>query len=562
VSSLQDSGAGTFTATYDPEGNLVSESMPNALVATTTRNSVGEPTSLEYFKQNTCSEHCNWLTDTVTPSIHGQWMSQVTTLATSTLDSQSYSYNEAGWLAQAQETPGGGKCATRLYAYNADGDRTSLIRRPPASGGGCGTEGGEVEEHAYDTTDRLLDAGTAYNPFGDITSLPAEDAGGAGPLTSSFYTDGQLATQEQGGQSNSYKLDPARRTSETIATGHTTSTFDDEYDGPGATPSWLYYPVSGEWTRDIFGIGGTLAATQTETETPVLQLSNLHGDTIATVPDIETASGITSALETSEYGVPTSSETPAHAWLGASGLRTELASGVLDMGARSYVPQLGRFLQPDPQAGGSGNAYSYTHGDPLNESDPSGEWSEEGSSGGLSAVGHGEGVHLEGGTGVAAGAISPPPPNLQAEAAFAADPPWDQVTAGAEEYEEWEEEGEYEYASDHQGSEDGKEEAQLEPPVLYEPFGTEAGEYDSDKPSTASLCASTTVADCSRDIGGVGHRSRHKTLWKALTEDERGSNTDAYCEATGGGLFVSWIPGVGEITTGGCILRGLEALLH
>jgi hypothetical protein len=74
------------------------------------------------------------------------------------------------------------------------------------------------------------------------------------------------------------------------------------------------------------------------------------------VPDTETASGITSALETSEYGVPTSSEAPTHAWLGAPGLRTELASGVLDMGARSYVSQLGRFLQPDPEAGGSGNA--------------------------------------------------------------------------------------------------------------------------------------------------------------------------------------------------------------
>ena len=42
------------------------------------------------------------------------------------------------------------------------------------------------------------------------------------------------------------------------------------------------------------------------------------------------------------------------------------------MGARSYVPQLGRFLQPDPIPGGSANAYTYTFGDPVNTSDPSG----------------------------------------------------------------------------------------------------------------------------------------------------------------------------------------------
>ena len=42
------------------------------------------------------------------------------------------------------------------------------------------------------------------------------------------------------------------------------------------------------------------------------------------------------------------------------------------MGARSYIPQLGRFLQPDPAPGGSASAYAYTFGDPVNSSDPTG----------------------------------------------------------------------------------------------------------------------------------------------------------------------------------------------
>jgi RHS repeat-associated protein len=297
------------------------------------------------------------------------------------------------------------------------------------------------------------------------------DAGGS-ELTSKFYADGQLASQEQGiakaKESIAYKLDPARRTNETISTGSTTTTVADQYDGLGSTASWLSY-ISGEWQRNIFGISDELVATQNDTETPELQLANLHGDIIATVPDSETATKLKSAIETTEYGVPTVAEPPKYSWLGASALRTELPSGVLNLGARSYVPQLGRFLEPDTQPGGSGNAYGYTRGNPLNETDPGGQWSLDQTSGGLSAVGTGEGVQLEGGTGIAAGAIMPAPADTQAEEAFWADPPWDQVTAGDEEYEEYEETEEegLEYASDHGGA-GGKGEVGVESAVLYQ----------------------------------------------------------------------------------------------
>jgi hypothetical protein len=108
---------------------------------------------------------------------------------------------------------------------------------------------------------------------------------------------------------------------------------------------------------------------------------------------------------------------------------------VLNMGSRSYVPQIGRFLEPDPEPGGSANAYAYTHGAPLNESDPSGALSIHSTSGGLSAVGTGEGVELQDGVGVGSNAVEPPPPDVALEEAFAADPPWDQITAGDEEVE-------------------------------------------------------------------------------------------------------------------------------
>jgi RHS repeat-associated protein len=45
-----------------------------------------------------------------------------------------------------------------------------------------------------------------------------------------------------------------------------------------------------------------------------------------------------------------------------------------DYRARMYQPELGRFLQPDPQefAAGDYNLYRYCHNDPVNKSDPTG----------------------------------------------------------------------------------------------------------------------------------------------------------------------------------------------
>jgi uncharacterized protein RhaS with RHS repeats len=43
------------------------------------------------------------------------------------------------------------------------------------------------------------------------------------------------------------------------------------------------------------------------------------------------------------------------------------------MGARVYDPYTGTFTQPDPVQGGGANAYGYTDGDPVNETDLSGD---------------------------------------------------------------------------------------------------------------------------------------------------------------------------------------------
>src|ERR1700722_389568 len=110
VTSLKDSGAGTFTATYDMEGNLVSETLPGGLKETITLNPVGEAVGLKYVKKTHCPSGWEWFSDTVLPSIQGQWVNQ-----TSSLETDTYAYNELGWLTETQDTPVGKACAARIY---------------------------------------------------------------------------------------------------------------------------------------------------------------------------------------------------------------------------------------------------------------------------------------------------------------------------------------------------------------------------------------------------------------------------------------------------------------
>lgn len=61
-------------------------------------------------------------------------------------------------------------------------------------------------------------------------------------------------------------------------------------------------------------------------------------------------------------------------WLGQHTVPVEHVGSqqALEMGARTYLPILGRFLQVDPVPGGSANAYDYVNADPINSLDLTG----------------------------------------------------------------------------------------------------------------------------------------------------------------------------------------------
>ena len=358
--------------------------------------------------------------------------------------------------------------------------------------------------------------------------------------TNTYYTDNQVASQTQNEQTVGYKLDPAGRTLETISTGKpNNSTVVSHYTGPGNAPAWTINPVSSEWRRNITGISGSLVAIQNNGETPELQINNLHGDIIAKAYLSETATELAAKADTSEYGVPTVTAPAKYSWLGAIELPTELPSGVTTMGVRSYVPQIGRFLQPDPIPGGSADAYSYTFGDPVNSSDPTGDYVEGGYLTAVNDKQNKEAVEREEAREAAARAAREAAARAAAEqaareaaeaAAAAAGPQY----AEWEEWEEWyEEEGGYEDIASRGKS--GSEEHHLESAILVQPLSAGATSGSENGLGATPLCNGGAEGPCIGDVI-AGSPCIPSGCTRSKRRERNGGGIQTACEYVGGAI--------------------------
>ena len=219
-----------------------------------------------------------------------------------------------------------------------------------------------MQSYSYDTGDRLIGSGITYDNLGRITSLGGTYAGGE-TLTTSYYVNDLVRSQTQSGITNTYELDASLRQRRATQSGTKAGSSVFHYAGSSDSPVWI--DESTKWTRTIGGFEG-LAAIQESSGTTTLQLTDLHGDVVATASLESGATGPLSTDRYNEFGVPGQSSGPRLGWLGGKGRRTELPSGVVQMGARAYVPGMGRFLSRDPVLTGSANAYDYAMQSPLN----------------------------------------------------------------------------------------------------------------------------------------------------------------------------------------------------
>ncbi|WP_370021698.1 DNRLRE domain-containing protein [Planotetraspora sp. GP83] len=357
-------GAGVFYGAYNSNQQLITQVYPGGLTASSRYDSAGERTKLTYVR-NTAT----WLDYTVRYDAAGRVATQ-----TGTASSQIYGYDGAGRLTKVADAYAG-SCVTRVYGFDVNTNRTSLATYPAASGGACSTSTtATTTTRTYDIGDRVTTSGYSYDNFGRTTAVPAGDAGGVSSLTVGYYANDMVASLSQDYTTKTFTLDPlGRLNSATISGQFASGTTINHYADSGDSPAWVD-EVDGGWTRNIVGFDG-LAATLTSSGTITLQLTNPHGDIVATADRL--GSDVSAYFEQTEYGTPRSGNVtnPArYGWLGSAQRSGDALGGLITMGVRLYNPATGRFLQVDPILGGGANNYDYGFGDPLNNFDITGEF--------------------------------------------------------------------------------------------------------------------------------------------------------------------------------------------
>ena len=150
---LTDSVAGVFGARYDRDGDPIEEKLPGGYTVRERNDPGGAPTSRTYTRD---SDSAVVMSDAVTSSVHGQWLTH--TGVPGELSTQRYRYDSVGRLVEVNDVLAG-TCTRRTYAFDKNSNRSSKTTAAGVPGADCPTTGGTVQNHTYDSADRLVDAG-------------------------------------------------------------------------------------------------------------------------------------------------------------------------------------------------------------------------------------------------------------------------------------------------------------------------------------------------------------------------------------------------------------------
>jgi RHS repeat-associated protein len=367
----------TFNGTYDADGRLASQTMPNGTSAVGVFDNIGTPRSLTYTlpPSNGVS---NTLTFAAMPDAFAE-----TVHAEAPGSAQDNGYDNAGRLTSVADTIAGA-CTTRAYGFDAQGDRTSLTTYGSGTAGTCQTStAASTVTTTYDTANRIAtSAGYTYDALGRATTVPANNlSSGTGNLTVAYYDTDMPNTLTQGTAGKTFTLDPAGRyrTATDTTSGSETRRIKNHYGSQtNDSPTWIATSTDAgmtwTWERYVSAFNG-MSAIQASDGSSILQLADLRGNIAATVPNQTTAAGttISSYFETTEYGQPRSGSDlrPRYGWIGAQERSSDALAGLVLMGVRLYNPTSGQFLSADPMVGGNSNAYNYPT-NPLGSCDVTG----------------------------------------------------------------------------------------------------------------------------------------------------------------------------------------------
>lgn len=342
LTSLTDPQSKALSFGYDPEGDLSEVKRPNGVTTTSVYNDAGR------LAETTSKEE---------PS--------------TVLEALKYGYDPAGNVTSKldarlkQETTFSYDALNRITEFNPPGEGSTAYGYDEA---GNRTKAGATT-YAYNALNQLTSAsdGTTYTYDGAGRMTKKEN----GSKKTSYEWDpfDHLAKAESPTETASYAYDGMERLSERKSGSATQIThYGDLTDLPA-------YDANGEGkTTTSYVQGAHGLAEQRSGEATSYPLADGHGDiTAITGP----TGGVESRQEFGPWGEQLSGPSLEMGYLGAWERPADSATGLIQMGARTYDPSLGSFASEDPVLGRMGfgasvNRYLYVWDNPLNAYDLNG----------------------------------------------------------------------------------------------------------------------------------------------------------------------------------------------
>ena len=371
-----------MTFAYDDGGRLVSTALGGRVLATTAYNEDGTVRSNTYgngiasqlsFDQSNRLVGVDWKgpagatwSNSRTVSAAGN-ISSATFSALGRTSTFDYVHDQNGRMSSATLTAGLSAAAKSWsYTFDRNSNRTSQT---------VGTDGVTTGTYSYSyngadqlvsTDDPAVTGGIEYDNRGNATKV--------GPDSFTYDAANNLIESTDGSMTVTYE----RTASGAIISKTTTG---------GANPGTVKYAaggitLSGDGAPLVqeFPLPGGVTFTRqlAAPNTVSWSFAGINGSKFFVTDDAGAAVGAPQLYD--PFGtaltvpVPTVEGASLATWQGVAGNETEaLATPYVMMGARVYIPALGRFMQLDPKIGGSANGYDYANQDPVNMSDPSGQ---------------------------------------------------------------------------------------------------------------------------------------------------------------------------------------------